>query len=178
MSDDHHLGEDLVALALDDEAALARHASHLEGCADCRRALEESRRVMIALAIPAEAPSAAFDRGVWARLDAVDAEARGSWWATLFGGGAGGGRPWLGWAGAGAGVAACAAVLAVVLLRGPSGAPGEPESGADEVRALASVEDVELTENLELLDDLDLVEALDAIEDLEVIETLDEGTPG
>ncbi len=180
MSDDRHVGEDLVLLALGDGApsqdAATRHAAHLAGCAECRGAVEEARRVMVALTLPAEAPSPAFDRALFARLDAIDAEARGTPWARLMAW-VGGGAPWGRLSLAGGALAVVLVVAATVLTPGGDGAPGGAP-GDDVASALAAVDDVELAENLDLLGDLELVEELDAIEDLEAIETLAEGSPG
>lgn len=171
MSEDHHLGEDLAALALGDPAARAKHQAHLESCAACRRAVAEAEHVMVALAMPVEAPSAAFDRALWARLDAEDAAERATWLARL--------RAWWGtparaW-GLGLAGAALAAVIAVVVVPGLED-PAGPSS--EVIQALAAVDDVDLAENLELLEDMELVEELDAIEDLEAIEAIDEESAG
>lgn len=171
MSDDHHLGEDLAALALGDTALREKHQAHLASCAACRRAVAEAEHVMVALALPVEAPSAAFDRALWARLDAEDAAERGSWrgrwrawWSTPA-------RAW-GLGVAGVALAGVIAVLVVPALREPSAPSSEV------IQALAAVDDVDLAENLELLEDMELVEDLDAIEDLEAIEALDPESAG
>lgn len=171
MSDDHHLGEDLAALALGDTTLREKHQAHMAGCSACRRAVAEAEHVMVALAMPVEAPSVAFDRALWARLDAEDAAEQRSWRARLRAWWSTPARAW-GLGLAGVALASLVAVLAVPSLRDPSGPSSEV------IQALAAVDDVDLAENLELLEDMELVEELDAIEDLDAIEALDEESAG
>src|SRR5688572_4286094 len=77
---EHHLGEDLAAMADEGRglAPLRREelAKHVSDCAECRAALRSAKLVLEAVEAdrPPE-PSPAFDRALFARLDALDREA-------------------------------------------------------------------------------------------------------
>lgn len=160
---EQHLGEDLLAFAEGGEALPpARREAlrlHLAGCADCQQALAETQRVLRWVErLPAIEPSPSFARALERRLDALDAEAQGGFWArlkealTL---------PRL----AGVVAVAAAAVIAVLLLR------ADPEP-------TVNLEVLEVAERLELYQDLEVVEDLDVLEDLDTILALEEGEPG
>ena len=135
-------------------AGRARVAAHLEVCADCRRAVEESRTVLANLAAGVPAPPP-ID---WGRYRAdlrarVQARSRRAWWA----------RPMP--AVLAAGVATAGLLLAI---HGLDRRPGE----------LAAVEETMLGASLPLLQQYRVVERLDLLEDLEVIRHLDRLGPG
>lgn len=129
---------------------------------DRRRALEtEIDRVVtdVVDALPRAEPGPGFDRAVFARIDAIDAQVKKSYLerlrAWLM-------QPWVGWPAAAA-VAASAALL--VLW---------PRTSMDDLRLeLVRGDTMELAENLELYEDLELLENLDVLNDLELIESLD-----
>ena len=130
-------------------AGRARVAAHLDACADCRRAVEESRAVLADLATGVPAPPP-ID---WGRYRAdlrarVQARSRRAWWA----------RPMP--AVLAAGVATAVLLLAI---HGLDRRPGE----------LAAVEETMLGARLPLLQQYRVVERLDLLEDLEVIRHLD-----
>ena len=136
-------------------AGRARVAAHLDACADCRRAVEESRTLLASLAAGVPAPPP-ID---WGRYRAdlrarVQAGPRRAWWA----------RPMP--AVLAAGVATAVLLLAV---HGLDRRPGE----------LAAVEETMLGASLPLLQQYRVVERLDLLEDLEAIRHLDRlGTGG
>jgi anti-sigma factor RsiW len=126
----------------------ARVASHLQTCAQCRRAVEESRAVLSRLAAEAPAPPPLNDGRYQAELRArVQASRRRAWWA----------RPWP--AVVAAGVAAAGVLLAV--------------HGVDRSSDLAAVEETVLGARLPLLQQYRVVERLDLLEDLDAIRHLD-----
>jgi hypothetical protein len=146
-----HPDTELTAFAADTlaPAERARVAAHLDACADCRQAVEESRAVLAALAAGGPVPPP-ID---WGRYGA-DLRARlqsgrgGSWWA----------RPI-------PAVLAASAATAVLLL-----ALHGPERRAVE---LAAVEETMLGARLPLLQQYRVVERLDLLEDLDAIRHLD-----
>jgi anti-sigma factor RsiW len=130
-------------------AERAQVDAHLGGCVDCRRAVEESRAVLDALATSVAEPPA-LD---WGRYRAdlrarVERAPRRAWWA----------RPLP--AIIAAGVATAAVVLAV---HGLDRRPAE----------LATVEETVLGARLPLLQQYRVVERLDMLEDLDAIRQLD-----
>ncbi len=130
-------------------AERARVAAHLEACADCRLALDESRAVLAGLADGAPAPPPPDWGRYRAELRArVQAPARRAWWA----------RPM-------PAVLATGLATAVVLLvvHGQGRRPVE----------LAAVEETMLGARLPLLEQYRVVERLDLLEDLEAIRHLD-----
>lgn len=160
---EHHLGEDLLAMAEGGASlSLARREElqlHLDSCAACQAAVAETRRVLLMVEkLPMVEPSPAFARALSLRLDQLDAEAQDAFWARLK---ATLTLPRL----AGAMALAAAAVLGVLLLR-PASEPTE------------SLEVLEVAEHLELYQDLEVLEDLDVLEDLEAIEALEPGEPG
>ena len=144
-----HVDEDVVAF-LSGELAPAERArvdTHLETCAACRRAVDESRAVLAALA-PGRPAAPPMD---WARYQAklraaVALRRRGWWW-----------RPWP----ALAAVAVGTVVLVLTLQT--------PERRAD----LATLDETVLGARLPLLQQYQVVERLDLFEDLDVIGQLD-----
>jgi hypothetical protein len=130
-------------------AERAQVAAHLDDCVDCRRAVEEGRAVLTALAGHVPAPPE-LD---WGRYRAdlrarVQAAPRRAWWA----------RPVP--AMVAAGVATAALVLAI---HGLDRRPTE----------LATVEETMLGARLPLLQQYRVVERLDLFEDLDAIRQLD-----
>jgi anti-sigma factor RsiW len=130
-------------------AARARVAAHLESCAECRRAVAESERVLATLAAGATAPPP-ID---WGRYGAelrsrLHASRPRAWWA----------RPLP--AALAAGVAVAVLVVAIDL---------PPRRGVE----LAAVEETMLGARLPLLQQYRVVERLDLLEDLDAIRQLD-----
>jgi anti-sigma factor RsiW len=130
-------------------AERARVATHLESCADCRQAVEESRAVLARLAAVSPLPPP-ID---WGRYGAdlrarVQSARPRSWWV----------RPM-------PAVLAAGAVTAVLLLalHGLDRRPVE----------LAAVEETMLGARLPLLQQYRVVERLDLLEDLDAIRHLD-----
>jgi anti-sigma factor RsiW len=130
-------------------AERARVAAHVESCADCRQAVEESRAVLARLAAGGPVPPP-ID---WGRYGAdlrarVQSAGRRSWWV----------RPM-------PAVLAAGAVTAVLLLalHGLDRRPVE----------LAAVEETMLGARLPLLQQYRVVERLDLLEDLDAIRHLD-----
>jgi anti-sigma factor RsiW len=73
----HHLGEDLAAMADGgtglDPLKTAELEAHITDCAACRSALAETRRIFSALSsTPTLEPSSGFDRGLFAKIEAID----------------------------------------------------------------------------------------------------------
>jgi anti-sigma factor RsiW len=135
-------------------AERARVAAHLDACADCRRAVEESRTVLAELAagVPSPPPIdwGRYRADLRARVQAGPRRAcpRRAWWA----------RPMP--AVLAAGVATAVLLLAI---HGLDRRPGE----------LAAVEETMLGARLPLLQQYRVVERLDLLEDLEAIRHLD-----
>jgi anti-sigma factor RsiW len=135
-----------------DALAPAEHAqvaAHLDDCVDCRRAVEESRAVLRALAgdvpAPPELDWGRYRADLRARLQTVP---RRAWWARSV--------PAM--------VAAGVATAALVLgIQGLDRRPAE----------LASVEETMLGARLPLLQQYRVVERLDLREDLDAIRQLD-----
>lgn len=129
-------------------AEQARVAAHLEACADCRRAVAESRRVLDGLAASLPAPP----EPDWGRYRAELRERietrRRSWWA----------RPWPAVAAAG-----LAAALVLLVVQNFGTAP----------RDLPTVEETVLGARLPMLQQYQVVERLDLLEDLDAIRDLD-----
>ncbi|MCC7382640.1 MAG: hypothetical protein IT384_12460 [Deltaproteobacteria bacterium] len=179
MSDALHLGEDLAAMAAggtdlgaDRRAELERH---LAACAECRRALEEARTLFAALdRLPARAPSAGFDRAMFARLDAVDRESQASTWSVL--------RAFFTPPRVAIGSALAAGLVLGLIALPPSGSelpPGGEELASEGSLLLeGEVDGLEVAEKLEMLRDLEVLENLDVIDDLETISELEEREPG
>jgi anti-sigma factor RsiW len=146
-----HPDTELTAFVADalGAAERARVAAHLESCADCRQAVEESRAALAGLASGRPVPPP-IDWGRYgAELRArVHSGRRWSWWA----------RPM-------PAVLAVGAATAVLLfvLNGLERRPVE----------LAAVEETMLGARLPLLQQYRVVERLDLLEDLEAIRHLD-----
>ena len=132
-----HLDEEAVSGALDDHAG-ADELAHLERCATCRASLDRLRVAQVAVAAPVPLDSGAREAALAAALGAFDdarAEAphirqatpiavrpgrpAGRWRRT-------GPSPWLGIA-----AVVLLVVLAVPLLRGAGGGPGESQGAGD-----------------------------------------------
>lgn len=172
---DHHLGEDLAAVA--EGGGTAEQQAHVATCTECQMAVRSAKLVFAAVA-QVEAPvlSDSFDRAMSARLDAIDAlEKRlpqeSSWldrWREFFT------LPKLGFA-----VAGVAIVLFAVMFFFEEGRRSPEQlltaELAQNLDELALIEDIELYENLEIVEDLDVIEDLG---DLEALEALENGEPG
>jgi anti-sigma factor RsiW len=146
-----HPGAELTGYVTDALAAdaRARVAAHLDGCAECRRAVEESRTVLAALGAGALTPPPVdwgrYGAELWAR---VRSASRRPWWA----------RPLP----VALAVGAAAAVL-LLVVRAPERRPVE----------LAAVEETMLGARLPLLQQYRVVERLELLEDLDAIRHLD-----
>lgn len=131
-----------------------RVAAHVEACPECRRATEESRAVLAALAARQTAPPPVD----WGRYQAelrarAGARARRRWWA----------RP--------VPTLATAAMVTVVVLVGVRGL----QRMTNERRPpdVVAMEETALGAQLPLLREYRVVERLDMLEDLDVIRQLD-----
>lgn len=145
-----HVDEDVVAylsgaLAPDERA---RIATHLETCDACRRAVDESRAVLAALAPGRPAPPHVDWGRYQAELRAKVAQRPRGWWM----------RPW---------PALAAAALATVVLLLTLQTPDR------RLADLATLDDTVLGARLPLLQQYRVVERLDLLEDLDVIGQLD-----
>jgi len=129
-------------------AERAHVEAHLQTCAECRRALEESRAVLAGLAAPA-VPEPEWGRYRAELRSRLDAPTRRAWWA----------RPMP------AIVAAGLACIALVIAAQNHQARRPVE--------LAAVEETMLGARLPLLEQYRVVERLDLLEDLEAIRHLD-----
>lgn len=164
---EHHLGEDLASFAAGGaelpESRRRELEEHVASCAACRRAIAESKLIFSALESPALEPSSNFNRALFARLDAIDAEA--PWWSRL--------TAWFTPQRASLAMAAAVVVLLVVIGAQPVVQPEDtsPELAFDP-------ESIELAENLELLQDFEVVDNLDVIDDLDLLAQVDEEEPG
>jgi anti-sigma factor RsiW len=130
-------------------AERARVAEHLQTCAECRRALEESRAVLAGLAAPPAVPEPDWGRYRAELRARLEVPARRAWWA----------RPMPAMVAAGL---ACVAIFLAVQ--------GRHERRPVE---LAAVEETMLGARLPLLEQYRVVERLDLLEDLEAIRHLD-----
>ena len=151
MTDSRHLDTELTAYVTGGLSATERAevTAHLEACADCRRAADDSRSVLAALASATAAPPPVDWGRYGAELRArVQTSARRAWWA----------RPVP--AVLAGGVVAAALLL---VVQGLSRRPVE----------LASVEETMLGARLPLLQQYHVVERLDLLEDLDAIRQLD-----
>ncbi len=151
MTDARHPDTELTGFVTDalPPAERARVAAHLDGCADCRQAVEESRSVLTALATEAPAPPPPDWGRYRAELRArLQTPAHRAWWARPL--------PAL----VAAGVATAVVLLAV---HGFDRRPGE----------LATVEETMLGARLPMLRQYRVVERLDLLEDLDAIRHLD-----
>lgn len=161
-----HLDGELAA------AHSARIAAHLGACASCDAQAKAFSRLdgALAQALPRPEPSASFDAGLRAKLEAARLQKARASQASP-------GRRWFSWPLlAGATAAAAAAVLVVVLVG------RHPVTDLPARRTLATaprVSDLVLAQNLELLQNFPVVKHLDALEDFEAIRNLDraEGAP-
>jgi anti-sigma factor RsiW len=126
----------------------ARVAAHLDGCAACRRAADESRVVLEALTAGVPAPPAVDWGRYQAELRARMAVPPRAWWRrpvpTVL-------------------VAGFATALVVCAVHGRQRPPGE----------LVTVEETVLGAQLPLLQQYQIVERLDLLEDLDAIRQLD-----
>ena len=76
-ADEHHLDDETISAALDDEPIDDDARAHLDGCASCRARLDAFGRVAAAVAAPVTAPSASSrDDAIAAALAAAAAPAR------------------------------------------------------------------------------------------------------
>jgi hypothetical protein len=200
---EHHLGEDLAAMAdggrgLADARRLELE-QHVAACADCRAAVASAQVVLRAVDERVEAaPSESFDRALSARLDALDraahdpeaARSSGARHATGRRAGLAGRLParlatrlaarlaaWVQmprFVLAGAAAALLVAVVVVRLIAGGAGATDGANGGPVPELAAGADEELEVLAELELFEELDVVEDLDVIEELEVIGAMDE----
>jgi hypothetical protein len=170
MSDagDHHLGEDLAAMAdggrdLSPEKKLELER-HIESCAICKAAISQARLVLKTVDVVRRAPepSSSFDASLFSRLDAVDREVRGSIWEKI--------RELFTLPKIGVAVAAAAAlILGIVFFEQDRRSPEDlltPELAQN-------LEGFMIADELELYQDLELAENFDVLEDLEAIEAMD-----
>jgi len=137
-----------------DPADRDRIAAHVAACAECRRATEESRAVLEALAAGrAEAPAVDWGRYQAEVRARVGGRPRRRWWA----------RP--------VPTLAAAAVLTAGVLLGVLGL----ERLTEERRAgeVVAMEETALGAQLPLLREYPVVERLDLLENLDVIRQLD-----
>lgn len=165
MSDvlDHHLGEDLAAMAdggrsLQDARKLELER-HVEDCAVCRTAIASAKLVLetVDATRPLE-PSKSFDSALFAKLDALDQQSRVSIWDRL--------RELFTLPKIGVAMAAAAAlVLAVVFFEQDRRSPEQflTADVAQNLEGLAVAEDLDLYRDLELVENLDVLDDLDAI---------------
>ncbi len=152
-----HLGPELTALAmgetLENEAELR---AHLNACSACQEELKDTMRALEAIdARPPPKLSADFDQAMFAKLDAIDAQAPSRAalaWARL--------RAWW-WAPA---LGLATAAMALWFLRPPQLRPAPSQAGA-----------LELAQDLELYENLEVLEHLDVLDDLELIDQVVEG---
>lgn len=145
-----HVDENVVAYLSGElaPAEQARVTAHLEGCEACRRAVAESRAVLVALA-PGRPAAPPVD---WARYQAelrakVARRPRG-WWR----------RPWPALA-----AAAVATIVLVLTLQTPD----------RRLTDLTALDETVLGAQLPMLQQYRMVERLDMLEDLDVIGQLD-----
>jgi hypothetical protein len=165
-----HLDDDLYNFVATperlDPSTRARLAAHVDGCATCRGAVDDTRRLFGALdAAPSLGatvePSRGFRAAMNARLDAID-EARGTPWARL--------RAWLTSGRVALGGALAAGALGAALTLTPRAeTPGELAAVAELDPGVSALD---VAEHLELLEDLDVVEDLDIVDDLDVLTRL------
>jgi hypothetical protein len=167
---DHHLGEDLAAMAEGGaslpEAKKLELERHIEGCAACKTAIASAKLVLDAVdAVRPPDPSTSFDHALFARLDAIDRRAASpGFWERV--------RELFTLPKLGAAVAAVAVLVLGLVFYDPDIDQVAPEKlltrdVAENLDGLAFAED------LEVLQELDVVEDLDVLEDLEVIEMID-----
>jgi len=145
-----HVDESAVAYLSGElgPAERARIDAHLEGCAECRRAVAESRIVLATLAGGRPAPPP-IDWGRYqAELRAKVAQRPRGWWL----------RPW---------PALAAAALATVVLLLTLQTPDR------RLTDLATLDDTVLGARLPFLQQYRVVERLDLLENLDVIDQLD-----
>ena len=129
-----------------------RVAAHVDGCAECRRTLDDFRQLLHAFGRASAPPEVAWPRyraEIRAKLGARAAPSRSSW-------------PWpvpvaLG--------AVLAGVLLLLAVRTPLRAP--------ERHDLMAFEETVIGQQLDLLRDYPIIEQLDLLEDLDVIRQLD-----
>ena len=135
-----------------DQRARDRVAAHIDGCAECRRTLDDFRQLLHGFARATAPPEVAWPRyraEIRQKLAARAAGSPRSW-------------PWPMPAAAGA---VLAGVLLVLALRPPQGAPERVD--------LMAVEETVIAQQLDLLRDYPIIEQLDLLEDLDVIRQLD-----
>ena len=145
-----HVDEEVVAY-LSGELAPAERArvdAHLPTCAACRRAVDESRALLAALAPGRPAPPPLDWARYQAELRAKVAQRRRGWWM----------RPWPALA-----AAAVATVVLVLTLHTPD----------RRLTDLASLDETVMGAHLPMLQQYRVVERLDLLEDLDVIGQLD-----
>jgi hypothetical protein len=158
--DSRHPDTELIAYLKDELAGPPREAvaRHLDGCAECRDALADFRKLLDGVAATTAPPVhwARYRAELRVRLGAQAERRRWAWWRRPF--------P----VAVSAGLAA--AVIALVVLA-PSAR--RDEQGALTVDGLNGFEEVVLGTRLDLLRQYPIVERLDLLEDLDVIRQLD-----
>jgi putative zinc finger protein len=170
---EHHLGEDLMAMA-DGGADLpaARKAeleAHVASCPECQEALASARAVLRAIDA-AEQPdvSASFDRALFARLDSIDAADRKtavsprSFIERI--------RAFFTLPRIGIAVAATAGLVIAVFFS----IDRQPIDTPTAVEFAQNLEGLRVADNLDLYRNLDVVENLDVLDDLETIQAMEE----
>jgi hypothetical protein len=155
MSEEHHLGEDLAAMAGGgrglEAAKKAELERHVDGCAACRAALVSARMVLETVdAARPPAPSEGFDRALFARLDALDRIERPGLLEQL--------RAWFSVPRMAAVAAVAAGItVGVITLRGPSEDLDQAEV-ARELEGLAVADDLELYRDLDVIEEMEIGE--------------------
>jgi len=130
------------------EAQAAEVKRHLADCTGCRRTLEGLRRAdALVRDLPPLAPSAAFDRTFWEKVDALEDQSRYRLWARPF---------FKGWRPVWAGAIAALAV-AVMLYFGGTPPP--------------SPEEVYIAEHIEFLEDYEVIGQLEMLENFDTADT-------
>jgi hypothetical protein len=171
-TNDHHLGEDLAAMADGgrglEAARFEALSKHVAACRECQTAIAAARTVLEVIEKREEqAPSPAFDRAMFARLDAIDREQPGllARVRQLLSTG-----PRLGFAMA---AATAAVVLVAVFTRAPAPDADPAVLASAPAEIVADPDALAVAEELDLFRDYDVIEDLDVLEDLEVIEAMD-----
>jgi len=132
---------------------------HVADCVDCRQVVEAQEAVWNALDSYEAAPvSMDFDRKLWAKIDAEDAQ---GWWqrtlTRISGGPAIGWSSYLfNWKPMLVAATACAAMAAVMIVSTPSHAPVDPAVATDQKQLMERVESA--------LDEVDMLNQAGVIE--------------
>jgi anti-sigma factor RsiW len=126
------------------EAQAAELKRHLADCPGCRRALETLRHAdALVRDLPPLAPSAAFDRTFWEKVDALETGSRYRIWA---------GQIFRGWRPVWAAVLTGIAVAALIHF-------GRTDA--------LTTEEVFIAQHIELLEDYDVISQLDMLEEFD-----------